>query len=335
MVVRLLEIKEKLSEYYGKYETYLRCAGKFLLSLLTLLLINSQMGEVRYLKNPIAAVVLALICMLSPGAVIAMIVCAFIVIHISAISFEAAAVTAVAFVIMLLLYLTFRPSNAVLMVMVILACMLNISGAVAIPLGLVCSPIALLPVAYGLIAYGAISSVKVNYTVLEETSQRLTPMEKAVYFIDSVIKNDKILLLIAAFVVTILVVYGLRKLPYAYSWAVAIAAGAACYVLTVMIGNVIFGVSINIMYLGTAVVVGTVIAILLHIAYFLTDEAHAEYLQYEDDDYVYYVKAIPKYSLAKLDRRVKKITDNESRIDDLDSISFIDDDMASDDYFRG
>ena len=55
-------------------------------------------------------------------------------------------------------------------------------------------------------------------------------MEKAAYFIKAIGSNERILLLMAALVVTIVVVYMIRKLPYSYAWAIAIAAGTACYV---------------------------------------------------------------------------------------------------------
>ena len=95
-----------------------------------------------------------------------------------------------------------------------------------------------------------ILTLRQNSSVLEASAQRLTSMEKAAYFIKAIGSNERILLLMAALVVTIVVVYMIRKLPYSYAWAIAIAAGTACYVLTVLVGNVAFGVTVHLLYLS-------------------------------------------------------------------------------------
>ena len=43
------------------------------------------------------------------------------------------------------------------------------------------------------------------------------------------------------------------------------------------------------------------------------DYKHTENVQFEDDDYYYYVKAIPKRKVAAPDRKVKNITEKAAR----------------------
>ena len=73
------------------------------------------------------------------------------------------------------------------------------------------------------------------------------------------------------------------------------------------IGTLATDSQINI--LGT--IIGTVIAafISLGIEFFAfnLDYSRTEKVQFEDDDYYYYVKAVPKVTLTAPDRRVKKI----------------------------
>lgn len=215
----------------------------------------------------------------------------------------------------------------------LLAGMMNISGILAIPVGLLCGPSALIPVAFGLMSYGMVIVLRQNYTVLESAAVRLTSMEKVTYFINECLTNERFLLLISGVLLTILVVYAIRRLPYSYAWAVAIASGAACYVLIIMIGNVGFGVSVSILYLSIAVAAGVVLSWILHFFHFLLDGAHAEYLQYEDEEYVYYVKAIPKYSVTRSDKKITKITEpgEQSAQDETD---FQDEGMTPEDYFQ-
>ena len=49
------------------------------------------------------------------------------------------------------------------------------------------------------------------------------------------------------------------------------------------------------------------IALLVELFVFSVDYSRTEYLQFEDDEYYYYVKAIPKVSMTVREKTVKKI----------------------------
>ena len=58
-------------------------------------------------------------------------------------------------------------------------------------------------------------------------------------------------------------------------------------------------------------IVGTLVSIVIAMAVdffvFSVDYSRTEYAQFEDDEYYYYVKAVPKMSIAVSDKQVKKI----------------------------
>ena len=274
----LLELRQKISEVYGRYEAYVRICTKCLLAFLVFYMIHSQLSGSMNPRSWAEIVVATLIAVMIPIDACSILVAIFVIVHMLMISVEAG-VTAVAFV------------------------------------------------------YGMILTLRQNSSVLEASAQRLTSMEKAAYFIKAIGSNERILLLMAALVVTIVVVYMIRKLPYSYAWAIAIAAGTACYVLTVLVGNVAFGVTVHLLNLSISIILGVLISSVLHVFLFLLDGTHTEFLEYEDENYVYYVRAIPKYSVARTDKKVTTITkagDGETSEED----SFLDDDQSLDDYFR-
>ena len=55
------------------------------------------------------------------------------------------------------------------------------------------------------------------------------------------------------------------------------------------------------------ILVSAVLALLLQISIFSLDYSRTEYVQFEDDEYYYYVKAVPKISIAVPQKKVKKI----------------------------
>ena len=50
------------------------------------------------------------------------------------------------------------------------------------------------------------------------------------------------------------------------------------------------------------------IGLVLEIIFFAVDYSKCESLQFEDDEYYYYVKAVPKMAVAVPEKRVKRIT---------------------------
>ncbi len=207
----LLELRQKISEVYGRYEAYVRICTKCLLAFLVFYMIHSQLSGSMNPRSWAEIVVATLIAVMIPIDACSILVAIFVIVHMLMISVEAG-VTAVAFFLFLLLtYFIFKPRQSVLITVMCLAGMLNLTGAAAIPIGLLCGPIAVIPAAAGTFVYGMILTLRQNSSVLEASAQRLTSMEKAAYFIKAIGSNERILLLMAALVVTIVVVYMIRK----------------------------------------------------------------------------------------------------------------------------
>ena len=63
--------------------------------------------------------------------------------------------------------------------------------------------------------------------------------------------------------------------------------------------------------------IGVIIAMLVAAVYnffiFAVDYSRTEYIQFEDDDYCYYVKAVPKITVSAPDVKVQKINSTRSR----------------------
>lgn len=327
----LLELRQKISEVYGRYEAYVRICTKCLLAFLIFYMIHRQLVSSMQLRDWAEIAIFTLVAVVIPIGGLSPLMAVFVVIHMAMISVEAGVIAAVFFVLLLLTYFIFKPKQSALIAVTCLAGMLNLSGVVAIPIGLLYSPVAIIPAAAGSFVYGMILTLRQNSSVLETTAVRLTSMEKVAYFMKAVWSNERLLLLTAALIITIVVVYLIRKFPYSYAWAIAIAAGTACYVLTVLIGNVAFGVTVNLLYLSISIIVGILIACVFHVFCFLLDGPHTEFLEYEDDDYVYYVRAIPKYSVARIDKKVTTITTSGEADPGED---FSEDARDLDDYFR-
>ena len=52
---------------------------------------------------------------------------------------------------------------------------------------------------------------------------------------------------------------------------------------------------------------------MLQLLFFSVDYSRTENIQFEDDEYYYYVKAVPKVGVAVPEKKVKRITENQSQ----------------------
>ena len=84
--------------------------------------------------------------------------------------------------------------------------------------------------------------------------------------------------------------------------------------LTVILaGDFFYDISIQIIPLLTGVFISAAVAAVYHFFVFNVDYSRTEYTQFEDDDYYYYVKAVPKISVSARDVRVQKINPRKNQ----------------------
>ena len=96
-----------------------------------------------------------------------------------------------------------------------------------------------------------------------------------------------------------------------HAWKIAIIAGAIASIIVIAVGDIALGVhtSYGALIGGSIAAVG--IGLVLELFFFTVDYARSENLQFEDDEYYYYVKAIPKVSISTPEKTVKRINERQ------------------------
>ena len=126
-------------------------------------------------------------------------------------------------------------------------------------------------------------------------------------FVSMVILNVPLTVLTCVMVAVILLVNLIRTRSFDYAWRISIVMGGVVYVLIILAGGFYFGLNINIVQTIIYTVVSVVVGLLLEFLVFGGDYSRTERLEYEDDEYYYYVKAVPKAAVATSERSIKKI----------------------------
>ncbi len=304
----LLEVKEWLKSFYGKYALLMDALFKFCVSLAALILLNNNLGYMVWMKNPLILILLALVCGFVPYGAISLLMGALLLGQIYAVSFELSILIAVFLTLVALLYYGLQPRDSYWLILTPIAFALKIPFVIPLLAGLSGSINSVIPVSFGVTVHYIMLYVKQNAGVLtNDTSVEIT--EKYVQMIKVLMSNQTMMIMIAVCTAGILIVYLLRILSVDYAWVLAIIMGSVAQIAVVFVGDYLFDVHISMIELIIGLLVSMVIAGLYHFFVFAVDYSRTEYTQFEDDDYVYYVKAVPKVVVSKPDVRVQRIND--------------------------
>ena len=103
-------------------------------------------------------------------------------------------------------------------------------------------------------------------------------------------------------------VTAIRKRGAAYGWNISILAGGVVYLICMFIGGYLVNNEINITsQIGT--IIGSIaIALIIQFLYNVIDYTREETFEFEDEEYYYYVRAIPKVTVEEEEFNVTQIT---------------------------
>ncbi|MCM1262319.1 MAG: hypothetical protein NC313_06315 [Butyrivibrio sp.] len=302
----LIVVKQYMKLFYSKYEVYITPILKFLLAFIALILINANLGYRAGINKISIVLIVALMCSFMPMNFIVIMAALFVLLHLYAFSLECTVVVGVVFLLMFLLYFRFSPKDTVAVVLTPLCFLLKIPYVIPLSMGLVGTPASAMSVACGVVSYYMISYVRDNASVLAGMAEEETVARFRIV-IDGIINNKEMVVTIAAFAITIILVYIIRRMSIDYAWTIAMVAGALVNIMVILIGDLMFDTNVSVL----GAIFGTIISLLLTGALqffaFHVDYSRAEKVQFEDDEYYYYVKAVPKVTVSRPEKRVKQI----------------------------
>ena len=326
----LLELKENFKRFYNKYDIYIVPVAKFIAALVSFLMLNASIGYMDKLNSPIIAVLVSVICAFLPNGFTIVMLSIFMIAHLYAISVEFALIALCVVLLMYLLYFRFTPKLGYLLILTVIMCGFKIPYVIPVAVGLCSSFLAAIPVSFGVIIYYIINTASAYEAAV--TNKSLTEsMLQVSYLIESLVKDKQMIVLIAALAVTVIVVYIIRRLKIDYAWGYAIGIGSVLQFIILVVCEIVFKTEFNIVLIVIGVILGAlaghmsytmmifsgilgvVIGLFLEVIFFSVDYSRTENVQFEDDEYYYYVKAVPKINVAGEDVKVKQINARKTR----------------------
>lgn len=302
----LLELRENLKKIYSRNEAFILPVIKFLLGVIVLSIINGKMGYMTKLDNMAIVLIVSLLCSFLPTGFMAFFAMMFAVLHMYALSIETAAVGLVVFLLLYLLFLRFTAKEALVVVLTPVLCMLKLPYVMPVAMGLIGTPASCVSVGCGVVVYYLLQTVITNAPTInsmgaEEATAKLRLL------IDGMLGNKAMLVMIVAFAITVIVVYLIRRMSVDHSWTIAMVAGVMIEVMILLVGDLMYDTNLSIVSALLGAVVTLIACKIIEFFRFCLDYSRTEKVQFEDDEYYYYVKAVPKMTVAAPTNTVKKI----------------------------
>lgn len=309
----LYELRERLVQFYARHGLYVRLLTRFLAAYIMVTAIHSQTGYAEFLDSILMRLLTALVCSVLPWSIMTFVLGLILVYEMFKVSLIVSMVALVLLLIMLLLNVIFAPGCEMIVFLVPAAFFLKVPFLVPLLAGL-CAPLtSILPLIFGLIIYYMNSYVKGAAGILSDATGAEEAIQKFMSLIQGIVNNREAVIIIASFVVTTVVVFLIRTMFIDYAWYLAILIGAVANIVLILFGKVGSSSSMTTAYIIGSSLVSVLIAMVVQFLRIAADFKHSELAQFEDDEYYYYVKAVPKVHISVAPLRPSKAVKDSQR----------------------
>lgn len=307
----LLVWREQLQIFYAKYSFFIRTGFQFCLGFLVFYQINTNIGFMKAASSMVCTAGLAAICAFLPLIVMVMAATALVLLHFYTLSLPVAIVAALLFLLMYIFYFRFSSGKSWLVLLMASSFAMDIPFVLPIAAGLLGTPVCIVPAACGTFSYYMIHLVKGSSSTFK-ADDGVELVETLISFTKQTLMNQEMWVMIAAVAACILFVYSIRTLSIDHAWKFASTVGAVTAVVIGATGNVALNLHISLSPLIISAAIGVLVGLLLELIFLSVDYARTEYLEFEDDEYHYYVKAVPKIGVTVPQKSVKHINERQN-----------------------
>jgi hypothetical protein len=302
----LLVFRERVKNFYQRYDAYITPVVKFFFALISFIAINNEIGyDTRFKSLPIV-LALSLLSAFTPSAVMVLLAALVAGLHIYSVSPIISIMVILLMMIIYFLFARFTPRLGYVLLAIPILYFFKIPFVIPILLGIIAAPIAIIPTACGVVIYYMFQVIKTAITMQVNTSIE-DILSLYIYIIDNLISNKQMIMSIVIFALILMVVFYVRRMKFDYAFEISIAAGALTSILGFLISDLILDKSEQILAMILGTIASAAIVFVIHFFKLTLDYSGVEHVQFEDDVYYYYVKAVPKITVTTPQMKVKHI----------------------------
>lgn len=300
-MTQMLILREYVQKLYQRYAFLFHFTFRFFIGFVVFFSINRALGYQPILNHMYVNILMGVVSMIFPLEALLFLAAGFVVFHIFYVSNVLAFSIAVIFLILYLLYIQFFPKHGYVVLAVPLAYSIGLSSGVPVLLGLIAGPVILVP---GLIGVGLYYLLRTLVSVIVAATDDTINLFQVL--INQFVGDREMLASLVIFSIVTLIVYVLRNLKISYSFEIAVFFGIVSNLILFLIANYMQLVRIQMAQFFLGSIVSFFLVLLIQFFRLSLNYADVENLQFEDEEYYYYVRAVPKNNIAPKNKRIKR-----------------------------
>lgn len=301
-VEKMVDFWRFLKRFYASWCVYLTMAAKCAVAFCAFSYINQYFPGRPFLLRIIVVIAISLLASVLPWKYLSFLAAVWLLGQMSALSLEATAFTFVVLLILALLRYLMLPGAGLVLVVLPVLFIWKVPFLVPLVVGVTGGLSAFVSVGSGVILYYLLRLIAENLEYLTKSGGD-TLVHRLLFLLKGMTEHQQLMTVLMCFCLTTLVVYLLSRVKADYAPQIAVAFGA---VLNPLLLALVFDF-LRRPAAPESLVWGSLIALpLALIVSFLhrfLNYARTENVQFEDDEYYYYVKAVPKVAMSVRDKR--------------------------------
>ncbi len=331
-----LELRTRLVVFYQKTDYLLKPLFKFLLTLTAALRLRAMFNYDDFFSTNLAVLLISVIAAFIPMSMTLAILVVYASLLIQPVSVMMSIIPLSVYLIFSCFFLRLIPEYSCAVIAMPVLILWKLPYVIPMAIGLFATPVGIIPTCAGVLAYYLLNGIKADIITIESVSGKENPVRMVSDTLNDVLKNEKMYALMAVFAFVIIVMFLVRNIKMDYSFEISIAIGASVLAISLLILLLRTDMGMGI----TEIIIASVVSgIMIYISYLLYRPlfyAGTERVRFEDDDYYYYVRAIPKIKILGADNGVgRKLVIDPSLDDEEDEEEAATEDVDIDENIFG
>lgn len=322
----ILTIRNSIVTFYRKHEMIFAYFLRLVFSFLTLYAIRSNIGFNTLLSQLWFIIGFSVVSAFVNIRFLVLVMAGYVVLEAATLSIGVGVVMLIIFAVIYLCYLRLDARYGFVLMLLPLLYIIRIPALIPLILGITAPMNAIGAVIAGNLVYFIIHYLSVNATVIAGYTDA-SEFTRATMYLNGLFTYKELFSSTLIVILVFMVVFYMRKLNFNHARDLAAAVGAGLYIVLTLIVRMILN-TISFSNLRT-ILIGTVISLILTILAdkFISplDLTRSELLEFEDNEYYYYVKAVPKIMMDKETVSVTRISSRKDggsvMSDDLDDLN--------------
>ncbi len=304
----LFDIREKITSLYQKYDYLFKIVLKFLLVFFALNRVKGVLGYSDTMSRGAIILVMAIVAAFLPSSLMVIVVIGYVFLQLLSVSSLMALTILIIFLVLYSFCLRFSAEYNATVVAVPVLRGIGFPYVVPLGMGLFGNLLSVIPTACGVFAYYTLTVIKDNVITLQQAANVIdNPLVMYMEVLDKILKNPAMYVTMFIYAAVIISVYFVRRLNMDYSFEIAIGVGTGVMMLGFIVGSLKYDMGVGLVSVLLCSLISAVLVFVFLFFYRVLDYAATEHVQFEDDDYYYYVKAVPKIKVGISRKPVKKV----------------------------